>query len=171
LRCPGAPLPSVALAVEYVQLALKYRATHQQVSKHLSAYLGPVLKTRPAARAQVLAFRGGDVPKPTRHAPKGQPPPPPVPTAVAGDAAPVSSSPTAAEPDTARAAAFAELCGVLEELGTDQHEGAASHRESLERSAASMPSEPSAERRVGGKRPAGDSTLEHEEAATKQRAS
>ena len=56
----GVPFPSVALAREYLALAANYRASHQQVTKHLATYLGPLLR-RPGAvqvRARVLGYRG-----------------------------------------------------------------------------------------------------------------
>jgi len=52
----AAPLPQVSIAVEYLQLALKYRASHQQITKHLQTYLGPLF--RALMKQTTREFRG-----------------------------------------------------------------------------------------------------------------
>lgn len=52
------PEPSAALAREYVEYAVKYMATHQQITKHLVAYLGPALRRHADIRDRLLTFRG-----------------------------------------------------------------------------------------------------------------
>ena len=107
--CSSAPPPSAAVALEYVRLADIYGATHQQVTKHLSAYLGPILKTRPLMRAKILAFRGGEAaPGTNRQGPKGH---------VVDDITMAEARTNA--PALARGAAFDELRALLEELEHD----------------------------------------------------
>jgi len=103
--CSAAPPPSVAVAIEYVRFAHMYSATHQQVTKHLSAYLGPVLKSRPLLRAQILAFRGGELASTNRQEPKRH----------LSDHAPAAEA-KVEDSSLARTAAFEELCALLEEL-------------------------------------------------------
>lgn len=107
--CGSAPPPSAAVALEYVRLAHIYSATHQQVTKHLRAYLGLILKTRPLMRAKILAFRGGEAaPRTNRRDPKGH---------VVDDLTMAEARTNS--PALARGAAFDELCALLEELEHD----------------------------------------------------
>jgi tRNA-dihydrouridine synthase 1 len=52
------PPPSLDIAHEYLDLAGLYKASHQQITKHLAAYLAPFLRASPSVRDRILAYRG-----------------------------------------------------------------------------------------------------------------